>query len=400
VTYNPSNQSNSGSTNNSSTTLSSTSTTESSELVNGSILGRLLTSPYIRNKVDQIKQDDEYINENNLKMSDRRRNNIMDIAEYLESEMSNAGQNFMVSEISRIITRIFERMGIEKYSYLILEVLPDKYKDKSKDAYKNLQSRLAANKIKRHINEIKSIDKKLLDANTLRELKSILFEIPDEYDRELLVRDEPLTIETGSYSNHHNELDTLKEMEENRFKKASIGAPLSTAEELCQKDKEYAALYPELVKTLDQMVRGMEIVRDWFTKQYPPLNVTDLKDLTKGFKMWNEWWRPYYDKKYRRDHTQSIQIACTRQRHTSTKASHESQIPCAHYLDKNGLPVMRGMTKEQIDAMYEWEINYVLELINTFVNWGPLISRVNASHGGRCKEDRAIALSDTLSHHA
>ena len=155
-------------------------------------------------------------------MSDRRRSNIIDIAEFLESEMKSEGYELMVSEISRIITRIFEKMGIEKYSYLILEVLPDKYKDKNKDAYKNLQSRLAANKIKRHINEIKTIDKKLLDPSTLRELKNILLEIPDDYDRELLIRKEPLFIEFGSQSNNHNELDALKETEDNKFKKASI----------------------------------------------------------------------------------------------------------------------------------------------------------------------------------
>lgn len=390
MTYNPNNQVNLG---------SSDQQADGGGQLNTSVLSRALNSHYVRNKVDQIKQDDDLVNENNLKMSDRRRSNILDIAEFLESELKSEGYELMVSEISRIITRIFERMGLEKYSYLILEVLPDKYKDKNRDAYKNLQSRLAANKIKRHISEIRSIDRKLLDPPTLRELKSILLEIPDDYDRELLVRKEPLYIEYGSQSNHHNELDALKETEENRFKKASIGLPLSTVEKLCQ-DPEYAALYPSLVKTCDQMVRGMEIMRDWFTVEYPPLNVPDLKDLTHGFGMWNEYWRPHYDKKYRRDHTQLIRIAYTRAKHTSTKASHESQIACAHYLDKNGLPVMRGMTKEQIDSMSEWEINFNQELINTLIAWGPLVSRVNASHGGRAKEDRAVALSAHLSHHA
>ncbi len=362
-------------------------------------VSRFLTSPYIKNKVDQIKQDDELVNETNLKMSDRRRSNIMDIAEYLENEFNRYGQPQMVSEISRIITRIFERNGIEKHSYLILEVLPDKHKDKSKDQYKNLQSRLAANRIKRHITEIKSIDKRMLDADAIRELKDLLLEIPDDYERELLIRDEPLTVEPD-YSTTNNQFDNLKQSEASKFKKATIGAPLSTAEELCAKDPEYASLYPELVKTLNQMVRGMEIIRDWFTIQYPPLDVPDLKDLTQGFKIWNEYWRPYYDKKYRRDHTQSIKIVYERQLHTSTKASHESQIPCAHYLDKNGLPVMRGLTKEQIDAMYPWEINFNHKLINNLINWGPLISRVNEKHGSRAKEDRAVALSSTLSHHA
>lgn len=387
MTYNPSNQVNQGA-----ETSGSPGTVP--------MMARFLNSHYIRNKVDQIKQDDDMANESNLKMSDRRRSNILDIAGFLESEMVSEGYELMVSEISRIITRIFERMGLEKYSYLILEVLPDRYKDKTRDQYRNLQSRLASNRIKRHIAEIRSVDRTLLDPSALRELKEILLEIPDDYDRELLLRKEPLHIETGSNSSNHNEFDALKETEENRFRKASIGAPLSTVEKLCQDDPEYARLYPTLVKTCDQMVRGMEIMRDWFTVQYPPLNVPDLRDLTHGFGMWNEWWRPFYDKKYRRDHTQLARIAYTRTLHTSTKASHESQIACAHYLDKNGLPVMRGMTKEQIDAMSEWEINFNQELINTYIRWGPLISRVNAAHGSRCKEDRAVALSSTLSHHA
>jgi hypothetical protein len=363
-------------------------------------LSRLLDSYYVKNKVDQIRRDDDIANDTSLKMSDRRRGNILDIAEFLEAEMLKAGQDLLIQEISRIITRVFEVAGLERHCYLILEVLSDRYKDASKNQYKNLQSRLAANRIRRHVGEIRAIDRKLLDPDTLRELRDLVLEIPYEYDDELKLRDEPLAISQASNPANSSQLDSLKRMERDRFQTARLGEPLSTPDQLCQADPAYAAEFAEMKKTLLQAIRGHEIIYKWFVEEYPPLTVAHVIKLTNAFRVWNELMRPYFDRKYRRDHMQSIKTAYMRVLHTSTKASHESGIPCAHHLDRNGMPVMRCMTKEQIDSMYPWEVNFIQKLLNTFFNFVEDITEVNEAHGQRNLEDRAIDLSSTLSHQA
>lgn len=388
-------------TNNNSSSSSTATTTTNETTLDISILNSLLNESYIKNKIEQIKLDDDFKNENDLKVSDRRRSSILDIAEFLEGKMNQNGSPWMVVEISKYIKKMLEKSNLDKHVYLIYEVLPNKYKDNTTTSYKTQYSKTQTNKAKRYIEELSSIDTSQLDPEDLYELKNLSISFPDNCEKQLIVKGYPETMDFGGKKIvEHNPLDDLKRAEKNKFKKASIGEPLATAVKLCEDNPEYAKFYPELVKTLDQMVRAAEIMRTWFTDEFPPLTVEDLKDLTLAFKMLNEYLRPYYDKKYRRDHVQSVKTAYTRVLHTSTKASHESQIACAHYLDKFGLPVMRGLTKEQIDAMYEWEINFNQKFTNTVVQWPQLLSRVNQRHGNRALEDRAIALSGTLQHHA
>jgi hypothetical protein len=399
-------------------TPSNTATTSpTTTTIDSAILNRFISNNYIKNRIDIIKKDDEFRNENDLKGSDNRRSIIMEMAEYLEGELNKFGSAFMIRDISTFITRIFERFGLERYSYLILEVLPDKYKDTKKNAYINHKSKLLANRVKRNITDINTVDVGAFNAESLYELKSMSLDLVDRFEKQLLVQNFPLDPEeynktkpqnqqiylktedqTKSQANF-NQLENLKDLEKNKFKKAVIGEPLSTVEKLCE-NPDYAKVYPELVKAFDQAIKGITIMSNWFTKEFPPLYVESCIELTDAVKMMNELLRPYFDKKYRRDHVQSVKIAYTKVIHTSTKASQESRIACAHYVDKNGLPIMRGLTKEQIDAMYDWEINFNHKLFNTVVKWPETFSKVNEQHGGRALEDRAIALSSTLSHFA
>ena len=364
---------------------------------NNALLTTLINTLYIKNRIKQTKQDDEFLNETEVKISDRRKTSILEIAEFIESLMNQNGQEWMHSQISTYITKIYEHYDLEKYCYLIFETLPDRYKDKSKGEYKNQASKIYSNKIKRSLTDISNIDLSLIDTKILRDLRPLIIQQTDNIDKTILSRNEPLYEDYAV--NNYDEFNNLKQMEDAKFQKASIGKPISTPEQLCA-DPKYAEEFEKLKKTLDGLIRAMEIIYDWFINKYPPLTTEHCIKLRNGFDTYAELMRPYHDRKYRRDHMQSARISYIRALHTSTKASHESQIPSAHHVDKNGLPVFRGMTKEQIDAMFEWEINFIQRLLNTYLHFMEDISEVNAAHGGRCGEDRAIDLSDTLSHHA
>jgi hypothetical protein len=386
---------------NSGITISSQSSQSETSSSDSPILTGFLNDPHVKNIIQMIKQDEESMNSNEMTVSDRRRDFIRDLAEYMEVKMIQNGSSIIISDISRLLTRAFERVGFEKFTYLILEVLPDKYKDKNKDSYKANQSRIIANRIKKLYSKIDMIDLSLLEKDDLYEIKNRSINKTEDIDKTILEKGHPLWNNQDLLNDgQHDPFDDLKQMEKNKFKPAKIGEPLATAQQLCEENTEYAKHYPELVKTFELLVNAAKKMQTWFTTEFPPLTIEDLKDLITAIKTLTEFLRPYYDKKYRRDHIQSMNISYSKVLHTSTKASHESQIACAHYIDKHGLPVMRGLTKEQIDSMYEWEINFIQMFINMIVQWPLILSRVNSKHGNRALEDRAMALSDTLSHHA
>jgi len=364
---------------------------------NSPILTTLINQLYIKNRIKQTKQDDEFMNESEVRVSDRRKNNILEIAEFIESFMVQNGQDILINQISIFMTRIYEHYDLEKYCYLIYEVLPERYQEKSKGEYKYQISKINSNRIKRRLSDISGIDISVLDTKTLRELRPLFIQNTDNIDRAILANGDPLYEDYAT--NNYDEFNNLKAMEDAKFQKAVLGAPIKTPEQLCQ-DSEYAVEFEKLKKTLDGLIRGMEIIYDWFINKYPPLTTAHCIKLRNGYENYAELMRPYYDRKYRRDHMQMARIAYIRQLHTSTKASHESQIPSAHHIDKNGLPVMRALTKEQIDATYEWEINFIQGLLNTYLHFMDDIMEVNEAHGNRILEDRAIDLSGTLSHHA
>ena len=56
------------------------------------------------------------------------------------------------------------------------------------------------------------------------------------------------------------------------------------------------------------------------------------------------------------------------------------------------------MTKEQLEAVYRWEFNYMMEFLNTVIIFPVLINEVNSEHGERALADRQVDLKETLSH--
>ena len=93
---------------------------------NNALLTTLINQSFIKNRIYQTKKDDEFINESEVMVSDRRRKNILEIAEFTESWMVQNGQDWLIRQISTYIAKVYEHYDLEKYCYLIYEVLPDK----------------------------------------------------------------------------------------------------------------------------------------------------------------------------------------------------------------------------------------------------------------------------------
>lgn len=343
---------------------------------------------FIKKRIEHIKEINEKLNLNIEETNHLIGDDILAIANFFEQTYIDKGMDFAIDEICVQTIEALKTHNLGKHISLAYAVIPDKFKNKNKNGYKNLENELANQKIQRTLQELKAVDITKLDSDALRQYYDDSTKLTDFINAELNNRGE---------STHRDYED---ELEKDRFKKAEIGLPLYHADDLIKKDPEYEIQFDLLKKTLAQSIHTWEVIYDWFVNLYVPVDTASCKRLVWAFNNWNEFWKPFVDRKYRRDHYQSLKIAARKVVDTSTKASKESRIPCGHHFDKDGNPLFRKMTKEQIDAMYDEELNFMFEMFNTQFESMQIISEEHEKHGSRCKEDRAIDLHDTLEHHA
>lgn len=343
---------------------------------------------FVKKRIDHIKEINEKLNISVEETNNLIGDDILAIAKFFEETYIEKGMEFNIGDICVQTIKALRTHNLDKHVSLAYAVLPDKFKDKNKNGYKDLEHELANQKIQRSLQELRAVDISKLNADALRQFYNDSTTLTDRINEMLNMK--------GLSTNE----DYDDDLEKDRFKKAEIGDPLYTPEELIKADPEYETVFEELKKTLGQSIHTWEVIYNWFVNLYVPVDTESCRKLVWAFNNWNEFWKPFVDRKYRRDHYQSLMIAARKVIDTSTKASKESRIACGHHFDKNGDPVFRRMTKEQIDAMYDEELNFMFDMFNTQFKMMRIISEENEKHGGRCKEDRAIDLHDTLEHHA
>lgn len=347
----------------------------------------------IKKDIDSIKHENITKSKSDIESINNKCESILNIADRLENLYDEKGFGFMKQDICSHIVHLFYNVGLEKDAKLVYQTLPDHYKNKNKASHLAMEGRLQYTQFRRSIAELNMVDLTKLDDIALREYR---MQMIDEADKaQLVLQERHVPVEEEQY----NQFVDLKTAEDNKFQKSEISKPLVTPEQMCS-DPEYDAAFSHLKKTLDQTVSNAESMRRTFTVEYVPVSTEDCYMLIDGFDTWNNLFKPYVDDKYRSDHYQSVITSFTKILETSTKAAKDSRIPCAYSIDKHGNPIMRGLTKEQIDSMYPEEVNFLLKLFNTYFGWYEKISNVYKNHKGRCKSDRAVSLSPSLSHHA
>lgn len=346
---------------------------------------------FVKQKLDHIKEINEKLNLNVSDCNTLISTDILQIVDFFEKMYVKNGMEDMIQHICSQVIDILEEHNLTKHTSLAYKIIPDQFKDPGKNGFKNLESKIISQKMNRNFIDIEALDIQKMDDNALRSFYDKSMDQTTKFSEEMSRRN----LSTLSPDN----LSRLKEMEKNKFKVAKIGEPLTTVDKMCE-NPEYAQSYDELVLYFDQLIDSWKTMKTIFTESYIPITVDSCKQLVEAVKWLVEFVKPFIDKKYRRDHWQMVQMAIIKVSQTSAKASKESRIPCGHHFDKYNNPLFRGITKEQIDSMYESEFNFIFHSFNMMFRWYVMMSGAAEEHFYRCKEDRAVDLSGTLSHHA
>jgi hypothetical protein len=357
------------------------------------VIQQLNNDPFVKPILQQMHEISKSKNSHEISAKDKISKYIKTIAEHLEGIYVRNGVAFLIDDICGNVVKFLEINDLEMYIYLPPIVLPPKYKNMNKDSTRFLYRKIAFNKINRSFQEMQTVEIEPLDETTIRELRQKAIEEVDRYDNVL----KGMGLSPNEIG--HTQLNALSENEKNKFQTAKIGEPLATPEELTKEEK-YAIAFEDMKKTLSQFINAAKLFYEWFVVRYPPLEAEDCVKLKGAMDKWLELFRPFFDHKYRMDHSKALRVACRKVEDTSTRASKESRVMCAHIKDKNGNPVYRAITKEQIDASYDWEINFWRDMFTEFFGWYDTICEINAKHGEKCLADRAVLLSGTLSHFA
>jgi len=337
-----------------------------------------------------MKQADEEFTRASIKVNDIMKEQIIVMADSLEQTYRDNG--VPITQISTDIGHILTNANLEKYVSLTYYVLPEKYKNASKDRYKKLEQKLMKTTVNETWEAMEALDITKLDPEYLVALSERSIEFTDQIQNYLKSIDKPYLS-----GNTTNNLTFNSDNEKYKFKKAEMGKPLVTPEEMT-KDDIYKQSFDRLQKTLTRFVEATTETKDWFCKKYIPLTAEDCDELAGAIETFIEFWRTYFDAKYRMDHYEGFKAAINKVTKSSAAAAKETAVQTLWIHDKKGNPVFRCMTKEQLEAVYRWEFNYMMELINAYLRFPEIVHRINKSHGERGKADRQVALRETLSH--
>lgn len=361
---------------------------------------RLYNLPTIKSELQALRKDNNEIEE--LEISTRsqvlqkretQKSRLLKIGATLEQEYIQEELEFMIPSISETIITFLEKDALEGLITYSIEVLPEKYKQSEKSRAPQLQSQNVLNLLKeeteknieQHLGHLNSEDDlKAAYELKLQELKKIE-EVAEKKNHSLL----PDERTDGSF----NQLNELDRLQEERFaEKASIGEPLDVIDTTEEDINRIQATIQEYIDTVHDYKEEI--------KKFPPINHKTAQGIIKTFQVKTQALRPYTDDKFRRSYPQWFNIIKKKIDISATNASKVSAIAAAHRVNpKTGQPLMRTITKEQIDSMNSFHLNFIVEWFNEEnYNSDYWLSKAFEENKCRCLEDRAIDLHDKLSH--
>jgi hypothetical protein len=351
---------------------------------------------YIRPRLEDMQKLSEAKSNQDLETTDKVSKYIMDIAEFLEKMYTSFDMHYLVDEVCGNVVKLLKLKHLNMYCYIVYEILPPKYKNQNKNSYKDFMREENLNTARTNIKSLSEIEYTQFNINDVIDLKKSLHDLEEQYN-EILYANGVDPNEIREY----NQLEKLKKLEKERFPKASVGKPVASVEELIAKHgTDYKSAFDFMKINGEKLIKVVQIMVHTFVEEYPPVNPETCVRVGDSFEVLAELCRPFADRKYRLDHYKALYLALLKQEHTSQKASRESRVLCANFTDKEGRLVYRSTTKEQIEASFEWEINFMRKAVTTIINFGKNLHDAWAENGERAMADRAVALSGSLSHHA
>lgn len=320
---------------------------------------------------------------------------ILQIGQKLETIYQKDEMDFMIPSISETIISFLEKDALEGLINYVREVLPENYKNSAKGPKRlnqlasqqtlNLLKEETEKNIEQHLKHLDSQDDlKAAYELKLQELKKIE-EIAETKNHSLL----PDEREDG----HYNQLNELDRLQDEKFsEKASIGEPLNVIDTTEEDQRRIQDTIQEYIDTLHDYKEEI--------KKFPPIYHATAEGIIKTFQVKTQALRPYTDDKFRRSYPQWFNIILKKIDVSATNASKVSAIAAAHRINpKTGLPLMRTITKEQIDSMNSTHLNFIVEWFNEEnYNSDFWLSKAFEEHKCACLEDRAIDLHEKLSH--
>lgn len=162
-------------------------------------------------------------------------------------------------------------------------------------------------------------------------------------------------------------------------------------------EKQMAIAQVNLDTTFHRTIRAFEKFRE-VSRQYPATDLMTMNRMIISLESLIEIIMPYIDGKFRRDLYQFLYISKDAIEVSPTYAAKNSGIPCATVWDpKTQKPVVRRMTKEQIEQVFPDKINQIVRLVNDNFSWWSEWSRKFVQNQCRAGEDRAVLISEKLS---
>lgn len=202
----------------------------------------------------------------------------------------------------------------------------------------------------------------------------------------------------------HNALDVLADDIKSKYgvrvKRSDSITPVYTEEDIDRldgHDKQMAIAQVNLDITFGRVIKAFEKFRD-VSKKYPATDLITINRMIISLESLIELIEPYIDGKFRRDLYQFLYISKDTIEVSPTYASKNTGIPCATVWDpKTNMPVVRRMTKEQIEQVFVDKTNQIIRLVNDNFTFWCEWSRRFVQNQCRAGEDRAVLISDKLS---
>lgn len=202
----------------------------------------------------------------------------------------------------------------------------------------------------------------------------------------------------------HDALDVvaknIKEKYGVRVKRSDSIVPVYSEEDIDRLDgydKQMAIAQVNLDATFSRVIKAFEKFRE-VSRLYPATDIMTMNRMIISLESLVEIIMPYIDGKFRRDLYQFLYISKDAIEVSPTYAAKNSGIPCATVWDpKLNQPVVRRLTKEQIEQVFPDKINQFVRLVNDNFPWWSAWSRKFVQNQCRAGEDRAVLISDKLS---